>query len=419
MQLLKRPYAGRIITGVGLAFAERYNVPVTLVRIVLIASILVSPIMLLAYLLLSISIPDERKHASELRILEPGGTEPRTEFHAIATRMVRRLTPRSARPLGTSFIAILLLALGAFLELPHVEGTSFYWAHPMVTQLAGDLTWVASIASYLSAAAIFLFARSSMAGAVVWSVPARSDFVPDGSRKMIGGVASGLSSVLLLDPAYIRVIWIALNILTLGLAGVLYLLLWYFERSRQRPVHDLEPVLDPGTRPARGLDVNSRIAVTLLLVLLAGIAAATETRWFFFNQQLFEGLVFACIGMLFVWRGLKEGSDQTASLFGTTVFLVGIYFFASALGHFQVSSIDRFEIAEIIGAIGFAYIAFALLTSRARTIALYFAFAIAVGAAMIAFHIAKPEYLTAIIRFYDFFYPIIFAALGIWITFEP
>ncbi len=100
------------------------------------------------------------------------------------------------------------------------------------------------------------------------------------------------------------------------------------------------------------------------------------------------------------------------------MFLSGIYFFASAIGHIQLDSIDRFEIAEIIAAISLAYLAFASLSSHARMLALLCALTIAAGAAMIAFHITPPEYLAAIIRFYEFFYPIIFAALGLWITFE-
>lgn len=421
MLLLKRPYSGRIVTGVAIAFAERYRVPVWIVRIFLIASIFVSPIMLLVYLLFALSIPDERKVACELRV-EAFGVDitPRHLFERVSNILSRRLiTQRSGT---TTLVAILLLILAAILEFPHVEGSSFYWAHPFITNAMSGLIWWAPILFYTSAAALFVFRWNGIGTGILWPNAVRDRFTPDrGPSKILGGIASGMSRVLQIDAAYIRVIWIALNILSVGLMGLLYLFLWFRRRSLLL-LPEFEHPRDEDNDPGVNVSVVIRIAIALLLLLLGATHIATQTRLFFFNQEFISGLLFVAIGILLVWRGMLKdsaASNLNVLLFGASLFLVGIYFIASAVGHFQVNTIDRFEIAEIIAALILGYVAFVVLFSEARSIALYCALALAIAAAMIAFKIARPEYLAAIIRFYDFFYPIIFAALGLWITFDP
>ncbi len=311
MLTLKRPYSGRIITGVAIGFAERYRVPVTLVRLFLVASVLGSPVMLLLYLLLSLSIPDERKVASELREWEPkAGLLPRERFEHMAKTLVHRLTPRPSRSGSNTAIAILLLVFGAILELPHVEGTAFYWSHPFLTNIAAGVAWVAPVVLYLSAASFFVFRWRAKSTEIIWRVEPCDRFRPDHrGANMLGGIAAGLSRVLGLDAAYIRVLWTVLNILTLGVAGLLYLLLWYLDKSRPHKPwiaqQKVETALSPqrANRSQRRSGALFRLLIAALLVLLGAIYIATQTRLFFFNQQFFEGAVFVVMGISMVWRG--------------------------------------------------------------------------------------------------------------------
>ncbi len=421
MFALARPRSGRVITGVTKSLAERYRVSVVLLRTGLVAFTLVSPVVLLLYLLLSIAIPDEERVASQLSEWpHAAGLSGRKRFEHFTSRLIRRFSPVKAS--RTTWISLALLFFAAILELPRSEGTAFYWTHPILTSIGEVVSNVAPIVFYLSLALLFVIVWIPRESLVVFPLSERDRFLPDcGPAKMLGGIASGLSRTIGIDAAYLRVLLILLNIFTLGLVGIGYLILWYLERSKNASLSD-ESDSKPAQEPTTGSSkvFFFRVSVAVLVGLLGIIYIATEDRWFFFNRSLFQGGIMVLVGLAFVWREIRRSPSQSifGLLVGAVIFLSGIYSFASAVGNLQIGSVDRFEILAIIGAIAFAYIALVTLRAEARTLGLLSALVLAVCAAMIGLHVTPPEYIAAIVRFYDFFYPIIYAALGLWISFD-
>ncbi|HEX5316287.1 MAG TPA: hypothetical protein VFX22_06500, partial [Candidatus Kapabacteria bacterium] len=177
---------------------------------------------------------------------------------------------------------------------------------------------------------------------------------------------------------------------------------------------------EPPTHARASMNAGLRAAIALLLIVLAFVHVATAFRLFFFNEPFVLGIVMGLIGIALVWQGLKLPHNRNLLwlLCGASVFFSGVYFFASTIGNIQIAAIERFEIIEIIGAISLAYAGLVSLRNDAQTMMLWLALIVALSAAMILLHFTPPAYLAALIRFYDFFYPIIFAGLGLWIAFE-
>lgn len=428
MLTLTRPRTGRMISGVAIGLAELYRVPVTLVRVFFVVTVLVSPVIMLLYLLLAIAIPDEEKVASLLQLYTPkAALPPRERFERFSKLLVQRLVnPSSTHAAPTTVLAVGLLILAAILELPRAEGTSFYFIHPFLTTLYTSVSQFGMAIFYLSVTAIFLFGWRQQEPSVILATEPRARFVLEGgSAKMIGGVAAGLSRVIGLDAAYLRVILILLNFLTLGIVGAGYLLVWYLEQARLKrsPKEEVAAPEQSPELPIHGrasMNAGLRAAIALLLIVLAFVHVATAFRLFFFNEPFVLGIVMGLIGIALVWQGLKLPHNRNLLwlLCGASVFFSGVYFFASAIGNIQIAAIERFEIIEIIGAISLAYAGLVSLRNDAQTMMLWLALIVALSAAMILLHFTPPAYLAALIRFYDFFYPIIFAGLGLWIAFE-
>ncbi|HZK75502.1 MAG TPA: PspC domain-containing protein [Candidatus Kapabacteria bacterium] len=429
MRTLTRPRAGRMIAGVATGLAELYRLPVALVRIFFIVTVLVSPIIVLLYLLLAIAMPDEENIASLLRFsISETESLPRERFERISKRLLERLVnTTSSHAIPTTLLAIALLFVAALLELPRAEGDSFYFLHPFLTSLYSDVSRFGVELYYLAIAALFVFGWQRHEPDIVFETVPRPRFSLDQSpAKMIGGVASGLSRVVSLDAAYIRVMFILLNILTLGVVGAGYLLVWYLERAKRR--HEKEEAMTDSELSATvGLEGTTtrmngslRAAIIFLLIVLAAIHFATEFRLFFFDEPFMEGIGMALIGIGLVWHGLEHFRIRSTLwlLGGASVYFAGVYFLAAAVGNIQIASVERFEIVEIIAAISLAYAGLVALRNQAQRVMLWLALIVAISAGMIIFHITPPGYLAAIVRFYDFFYPIIFAGLGLWIAFE-
>jgi|GEM_PF-2310976 len=436
MLTLTRPRSGRMISGVAIGLAERYCLSVTLLRVFFVVTMLVSPIVVLLYLLFAIAMPDEENVASSLRLFLPETSlSPRERFERFSKRLLHRFVERPTYTAPTTVLAVSLLFLAAILELPRAEGPSFYLLHPFITTLYSDVSRFGGAIFYIAAAGLFAFgwkpasqrsnSRSSGELWVVLETKPRAKFALErGPSKMIGGVASGISRVIALDTAYIRVMLIILNVLTLGLVGVLYLLAWYLERAKINRNMDVagEEFSSPVQHATGSTGKNAafRATIALLLVLLAAIRIATEFRFFFFNEPFVQGIMMGLIGIGIVQYGLDRfrGRSSLWLLGGASIFFAGVYLLASAVGNIQLASIERFEIPELIGVLSLAYAAIVALRGHARTIMLWLALLVAISAAMIALHLTPPAYLAAIVRFYDFFYPIIFAGLGLWIAFE-
>ncbi len=229
MQILIRPCSNRMICGVAIGIAERYGISTALIRAIFVAGFFAAPLTLLLYLLLALSMTSEVNIAGTLRLRSSDAPlTPNEEFERISQSLASRLlTTRSAPILPPYILAIWLLVLAALLELPRIGGLTSYLMHPILAAIMNDLSLAGAPIFFLCIALLFLFPGKQPSTLPVFVTPNRDTFSLDNrSEKMIGGVISGLARVLEIDPAYVRVIFIVLNVLTLGVVGAGYLLVW-------------------------------------------------------------------------------------------------------------------------------------------------------------------------------------------------
>jgi len=405
-----------MISGVALGLAEYYGVPVSVVRWLFITGFFASPLVALLYLLLAISIPDEERVAARLQYTADTDKPPSERFETFGNILLSRLIRR--RPaISPNLVAIVLLVFAAVLELPRAEGSAFYLMHPFVTWIDTSLSRIASIVFYCTLALFFIIPRRGPSTVVLTQEP-RDRFVPErSSRKSIAGIFAGISSAIEIEPAYLRVLFILLNFFTIGITGVLYLVVWYAYRGKER-VSEATPVSATSREASNGRRLQVMLSISFLL--LAVFRLSTEFRLFFFNEPVLQGILFAAIGTAWVSNAFSSGRSKAsmAVLAGSSIFFYGIYLIASAAGRVQLSVEQRIMVFEIIVAIAFLYFALMAVKQNVRRIALFLMAFCGVAAAMVAFDLTPPRYLSAILRFYDFFYPIVFAALGLWTAFE-
>jgi phage shock protein PspC (stress-responsive transcriptional regulator) len=410
-----------MICGVTIGLAERYGVPATLVRAIFIAAFLATPFAILLYLLLSLSIPSEMSVAGKLRQFPVDMTlSSRERFENFSQLLVNRLLQKRATSwIPAHLLAIWLLILAALLELPRMENTILYLAHPMVPTFLHNLSLLGTSLFFACVAFLLLFQKKRTAPIPILELPKQDTFYCNrGAGKMIGGVVSGIAEVLEIDPAYLRVLLIILNFLTMGLAGAIYLLVWYLHRNKEDVAVISDTELPP--RQPDQLSPMFRIGIALLFLLLAGIHLSTEFRFFFFNESFLEGMALSFVGIAFVWHSLAtlRSREQLWMVGGSAIFLLGIYQGITNIAHLQISTAKEFEIAEIILALSMVYLGFVVLRGYARSLTFGIAGAFALSSLLIAVGIIPTIYLTELIRFYSFFYPIIFAGFGLWIIFE-
>ena len=410
-----------MICGVAIGLAERYGVRVTLVRASFVAAFIAAPIAALVYLLLSLSTPSEISVVGKLQLVPLDETlAPRERFDRFAAILSKRLLERQATPwFSTHIVAIWLLVFAAMLELPRMSGIPFYLAHPIVSTLLNDLSIVGTSLFYLSVAFLFLFQKKQQVPIPVLNAPTMYRFSSNrGAGKMIGGIISGIAQVVELDPVYLRVFFIILNFFTMGLVGAVYLLVWYFYRHNDNAV--VIPDTDDVSITQNTLRPSFQMGIGFLFVLLAGIHLANAYRLFFFNESFFQGLTMGLVGMALVWHGIgtNRNRDRMWIIGGASIFFLGIYECVTNIAHLQISPSKNFEIAEIIVALSMVYVGFVALRKYARSMAFGVASVFALSSLLIAVGFIPPVYLMELVRFYNFFYPLIFAGFGLWIAFE-
>jgi len=111
--------------------------------------------------------------------------------------------------------------------------------------------------------------------------------------RVLGGVCGGLSAYLGINPWWARALAVVLTVLTGGVAGLLYLILWW----------TLPPDLTPG-EAAPGRDLGKLLLVGLLIVL-AGAAALARGLGLLSGPQgldLFWPGVIVVVGLTLLWR---------------------------------------------------------------------------------------------------------------------
>ena len=84
----------------------------------------------------------------------------------------------------------------------------------------------------------------------------------------------------------------------------------------------------------------------------------------------------------------------------------------------QLSPVERFEVICLIVFLTVAYYSRVVLRGKPRRAGLLLGATSLIAAVIIGAGVAPSHYLTALVQFYDFFYPVIFLGLGLWLTME-
>jgi hypothetical protein len=233
-------------------------------------------------------------------------------------------------------------------------------------------------------------------------------------------LVSGLSRLLRIDPGYLRVLAGILNILTIGLLGVIYLItVILLERKGKVEEH---VTASSEVDSFKMFNRPVQVFMGAMLLLLAVIRVTTEYRLFFFNEPFAVGLVLTAIGGIFTFSALNALATRDRGrlwiIVGPMVLLYGIYQLSTALFHVQLPFAARFEVLYLLIGTSFIYYGLVALRDNARTVGvalgiLFYFFAILVQGGLISSH-----FLVLIAQFYDFFYPIIFAGMGLWMVMD-
>jgi hypothetical protein len=97
---------------------------------------------------------------------------------------------------------------------------------------------------------------------------------------------------------------------------------------------------------------------------------------------------------------------------------MGVYACVTNVAHLQIALVKDLEIAEIVVALSMVYLGFISCRGYARTVALAVASVFAASSLLIGVGFIPASYLMELVRFYGFFYPLIFGGFGLWIAFE-
>jgi phage shock protein PspC (stress-responsive transcriptional regulator) len=419
MRILTRPIHSRLITGVASGISEVYGMPVTLVRLLFIAGFLAQPIVLLLYLLLAISIQSEDAVVSGLQLAEDSLLSPRERFEKLSDVLVKRLSGRRTR-ISSHTVAFATVLLAAAFEIPRLEGINFYSAHPIISALASTVSRFGSVLLDVTLAMAFLLGLHRAPSNIILRLKESERLIlEEGRLKSVGGLAVAIARVIRIDPAYIRVSFILLNLLTFGVAGVIYLVVVVVFRRKGGGIKNaITASANNASDPYRVFEF--RWVVAFLFLALALLRVSTEFRFFFFNEPFFQGIAFIIIGLLFALRGLSSGKS-TSSLWligGAAVLLMGVEDFCTAVFQVQLTLPARFEVTYAISALALIYYSLIELNARTRRTAIMLVVMFLCAPLMIELHVLPARFLLALVQFYDFFYPLIFAGLGLWLVME-
>lgn len=426
MRVLARPARGRIVGGVAAAFAERYELNVWIIRLVIFAAIITSNIGILFYLVLWISIPSERMVLGSLRITSIPGERlnPKMHFDRLASAALERINSAKDREGSYSKmpLALMLLCLSFLLLFPRWSGSGMYF-NPLLVSSSTLLQHIGATFFFFSFALLFLLAWPAKRPHVFLAQPDTDRLTIDKSeRKVLYGVLAGLGSELGIDAAYLRGITLVLNVLTLGVIGVVYLVTAWVLEKKKRELRSVVVYPENAEGHSRRMPKLARAGMGVLFLLLAIINLATEYRWFFFNEPFAEGIVYIILGMMLSLWALRfserGGRHRSFLLIGPGVFFYGIYEFTMAVFRVQLPFFARFEMAYMITGTAFIYYAIVNLHDHRRTTAVAIGVMMYALSFLIQFGVISSHALVIATQFYDFFYPILFAAAGVWLAME-
>jgi phage shock protein PspC (stress-responsive transcriptional regulator) len=420
-----RPEESRLVGGVCAGIAERFGLRLWTVRAVVIGAMLTTPIVLLFYLLAWLAIPDEAGAVSYLQLSAAGGA-PAERFALLTHEALERLGVKADRsPRQRQTIAFMLLAIAFALQLPNVEGPRLYYLHPLLATLYAVVTRFGGVFFYLSVAVALFASRRGESSPLELRLPSREHVLLDaGPHREIGGLLSGVASVIRTQPVVLRVLFVFLNIMTFGIAGLIYLVVvWMLKREgRVQPADELEHApRREETEPAL-LRAPARAALGSIFVLLALTRLVTELRLFFFNEPFLQGIALIVAGSVAVWSVLTHGGKSSREylwlLVACAVVLTGVYELSTTLFRVQLSLPERFAVTYSIVALGFLYFALVTLRGNAQRVAFAIVGLLFLAAALVELNVAPSRFLLALVEFYGFFYPVIFAGFGLWLILE-
>jgi phage shock protein PspC (stress-responsive transcriptional regulator) len=396
-----------------------------MVRAVVLTALLTNPIILLFYLLTWLSLPSELAAVGYMQLADPsvlGGQR----FETLARTLLGRSGVRGRRSnVQTQAIAFVLLATAFALQLPKVEGQNFYYLHPLVAWLFSAVTQFAGVLFYLAVALAFFAAPTPNSQVSLRSTRTSELELDRDPYREIGGFVAGIARVLEVQPAVLRVLFVFLNIMTFGVVGIIYLLvIWLLKKQgRVRTPEDIERTAADTEAPAnQSFPTWIRILLGSLFLLLALTRLLTEVRLFFFNEPFFQGIVLCTVGLIGVAMTLttrRHGSATNLWLIaGCAIMLFGVYELSTTLFHVQLALTGRFMIAYLGIGLAFLYFGLVAVEGVARRIAIGLATMLFLAALFILLSVAPARFLLALVEFYDFFYPILFAGFGLWLVIE-
>ncbi len=428
MLSLYRPQNHRAIAGVALGLAEFYEVPVVVIRLLFVTAFLATPLALLTYLLLAISIQGEEAIASELSMAYIGSASSRyVRFEAFTELLRQRLRARDGiQAVIHKAIAILLVFFGLALELPKLGIAAYASPHLLSSSLLEPISRFGTGLFYLTAGVAVILIRQRVSTRVIYKVPIVSHFTPaPAPARLIGGIAAGLSRMLEVDVAFLRVCFILLNIFTCGIFGIAYLLALLFmnrsARLREEP-KIIRREADAYDRPMTSRTARSRAILVIgwLLLLLSGMSLASELGVVYLTESFIGGLALASIGFLISLVGVRAQTKYSAVLIlsGVDCFLFGIGDLCRRVFHVQLSSVERTEVLCVMGFVSLVYYSVVVLGGIPKVVGILFGAACLGSAFLMIGGVVPAQYLAALNQFYEFFYPMIFFGFGVWILMD-
>jgi phage shock protein PspC (stress-responsive transcriptional regulator) len=424
--MLYRPAEGRIVGGVAKAFAERYALHVSLVRLTWLTFFISSEIGILLYVMLWLSIPSERSITPRLSLNTNDAPNPQSRFERLsALLMLHAGHERNSRARR------LPAALGLFVfgAIFYIRGGNEMSPFVLSQGLETFLTnlWRISGALLFFSLALHFLTPGGRIPEVVLEAHEHDRVETDRTetRAMLG-LTSGIASTLGIETAYLRTLIAILNIFTFGLLGLIYLITSaLIERKRAGIL--LEQQSEMTVRSSATIESTLsgavRLTIGLLLLALALIRVATEFRFFFFNEPFAVGLTLAIIGLVLsisaFMKGIAGSAPRLWLLAGTAILFIGLYELSTTIFSVQPDLEQRFEIDYLFAGAALIFYSIATFNKRAQWLA-----GVCLGIAFIVLglflqsHFFPTAYLLKLEMFYAFFYPAIFSGAGLWLLFE-
>jgi hypothetical protein len=228
--------------------------------------------------------------------------------------------------------------------------------------------------------------------------------------KSIGGIAISISRMTEIDIGVIRVMLLLLNIFTLGIVGAIYFLVVWTMRRR---LVIQEEGAESAAASNMSMSYKSDAVMAAIFILLAIVRVSTEFRWFFFNEPFVRGLLLAIGGTV-----LARRAEPLAVIAGAALLFLGIHDISIALFHVQPTAANRWVINYSIIALSVAYYAIVALRDAGRLMGFALACVPLIAAALIIIEFVSEPFLLSLGRFYDFFSPLLFSALALWVAME-